>query len=87
MQNNVEENICDTLYQCFFFTLTSGLRSAGGIGDAMSTPSFTLDVSLYFWRLVFDLSFFILIIVVVLNAGALSVLLGLVEWGGGGGRG
>ena len=69
-QGQGEEMICDTLYQCFFFTLTSGLRASGGIGDLLVTPSFTHEVSLYFWRLVFDLTFFIVVIVLVLNAGA-----------------
>jgi hypothetical protein len=84
LQSADEEHRCETLYECFFFTLTSGLRSPGGIGEAMVLPSFAKEDSLYFWRLVFDLTFFGLLIILILNAGmhmqwALVLALGLVS--------
>lgn len=70
LQASSSEHLCETLYECFFFTLTSGLRSPGGFGDALVTPSFLKEDALYFWRLVFDLTFFALLIILILNAGA-----------------
>ena len=29
------EAVCESMYQCFLFTLDSGVRNGGGIGDAL----------------------------------------------------
>ena len=59
--------MCDKLYECFFFTLDQGLRNGGGIGDAIFQPSFELAESDFFARLVFDLTFFGFVCVILLN--------------------
>ena len=63
------EYVCDTLYECFFFTLDLGLRSGGGIGDAVLAPSFQAEQRTFFARLFFDLSFFAIVCVILLNGG------------------
>jgi hypothetical protein len=56
---------CDTLRMCIITTLNWGLRNGGGIGDVLRNvdpqePSFP-------WRILYDLSFFIVLIIIVLN--------------------
>ncbi len=60
---------CENMYQCFFFTTNAGLRSGGGIGDAVTPPAIATQEALYFARLVFDLSFFAIVVVILLNGG------------------
>eukprot|EP01002_Notosolenus_urceolatus_P014859 NODE_680_length_1859_cov_21.211602_g551_i0.p1 GENE.NODE_680_length_1859_cov_21.211602_g551_i0~~NODE_680_length_1859_cov_21.211602_g551_i0.p1 ORF type:complete len:608 (-),score=138.37 NODE_680_length_1859_cov_21.211602_g551_i0:34-1653(-) len=60
-----EDHYCDDLYRCFITIITRGVRSGGGIGDSMKDPVWGSD---YFRaRLVFDLGFFVLVIVIFLN--------------------
>jgi hypothetical protein len=61
------------MYTCFFHILTNGLRSAGGIGDALQTPSFVHEEDKYFWKLLLDVTFFGVVIIVLLNGGAFAV--------------
>ena len=42
-----------------------GVRSAGGVADVMSSPS--LDTEDYYTRLLFDLLFFVIVIVLLQN--------------------
>ena len=53
---------CDTLWQCFFSTVNMGMRSGGGLGDALG-PTHEVD---FFFRLVFDLLFYISITTVLM---------------------
>ena len=63
------EFVCDTLYQSFFYTLNEGLRNGGGIGDALVTPSFRHEEDVYFSRLLYDLTFFAFVVIILLNGG------------------
>ena len=59
---------CTTAFSCFMNTLNLGLRNGGGIGDAIQTqPYDPADVGLFVWRIVFDMSFFIIMIILLLN--------------------
>ena len=55
---------CETLVECFFFTVNLGLRNGGGVADSMASP--TTD-SKFGERTIFDTTFFILINVISLN--------------------
>ena len=59
------ERACDSLFMCIITSLNHGLRNGGGIGDILRTPSF-LESS-YLPRVVYDLLFFFVIIIIVLN--------------------
>ena len=49
-------------------TLNLGLRNGGGIGDVITyQPYHPNDVDLFFWRTIFDMSFFIIMIILLLN--------------------
>jgi hypothetical protein len=63
------EPVCDDLYKCFFFMLNTGVRAFGGVGDALVTPSFFQEHSTYFGRLFFDLTFFLVIILLLVHGG------------------
>ncbi|CAI4231953.1 unnamed protein product [Auanema sp. JU1783] len=56
---------CDTLRMCIITTLNWGLRNGGGIGDVMRNVGPHED--LFFYRIFYDLSFFVVLIVIVLN--------------------
>lgn len=53
--------------QCFASTLTDGLRASGGIGDALKQISYTNDPNTYYLRFAFDLSFYVIVLIFLLN--------------------
>lgn len=62
------ERGCTSMVQCFSSTLNYGLRNGGGVGDTLAFLSYQSDTRVaYFFRLVFDLTFFILINLVFLK--------------------
>eukprot|EP01061_Rhynchopus_euleeides_P047402 TRINITY_DN9485_c2_g1_i1.p1 TRINITY_DN9485_c2_g1~~TRINITY_DN9485_c2_g1_i1.p1 ORF type:complete len:443 (+),score=233.20 TRINITY_DN9485_c2_g1_i1:103-1431(+) len=56
---------CDTLFRCFVFAVTSGIRSGGGIGDLMQPPDWSHPYAAA--RTLFDFLFFVVVIVILLN--------------------
>uniref|UniRef100_A0A8C6JUL7 Inositol 1,4,5-trisphosphate receptor n=1 Tax=Melopsittacus undulatus TaxID=13146 RepID=A0A8C6JUL7_MELUD len=67
MEAEVEqwERACDTLLMCIVTVLNHGLRNGGGVGDILRKPS--KDESLFPARVVYDLLFFFIVIIIVLN--------------------
>jgi hypothetical protein len=63
--NAEDKYYCDTFSSCFFTILNSGVRAGGGIGDILNnyTKLQVYDVI----RIIFDLSFFVIVIIVLLN--------------------
>jgi hypothetical protein len=59
-------NLIRASIECFAFRL---VFLAGDIGGVIQTPSFTQYEGLWFGRLAFDLSFFSIIIIIILNGG------------------
>jgi len=64
-QEVVKERSCDTLLMCVITTMNQGLRNGGGIGDVLRQPS--TDEPLYMVRVLYDILFFFVIIIIVLN--------------------
>lgn len=60
-----QERACDSLRMCIITTLNQGLRNGGGIGDILRAPS--SEEPLFLARVVYDLLFFFLVIIIVLN--------------------
>ena len=56
---------CYNLRVCFSSTLNNGIRSGGGIGDTLS--QLELEDDHYWQRYAFDLTFYIVIIILLLN--------------------
>ncbi|XP_013174737.1 PREDICTED: inositol 1,4,5-trisphosphate receptor isoform X2 [Papilio xuthus] len=62
---SLRERSCDSLIMCIVTTLNQGLRNGGGIGDILLAPaSFE---PLFVARVVYDLLFYFVVIVIVLN--------------------
>jgi len=61
----IKERSCDSLVMCIVTTLNQGLRNGGGIGDILRAPSSTEP--LFVARVVYDLLFFFIVIIIVLN--------------------
>ncbi|XP_070192864.1 inositol 1,4,5-trisphosphate-gated calcium channel ITPR1-like isoform X2 [Littorina saxatilis] len=59
------QRACDSLIMCIITTLNQGLRNGGGIGDVLRKPS--LNEPLYVARVIYDLLFFFIVIIIVLN--------------------
>uniref|UniRef100_A0A8D0ECK9 Inositol 1,4,5-trisphosphate receptor n=1 Tax=Salvator merianae TaxID=96440 RepID=A0A8D0ECK9_SALMN len=68
MEDETEDNTeraCDTLLMCIVTVLNHGLRNGGGVGDILRKPS--KDESLFPARVIYDLLFFFIVIIIVLN--------------------
>ena len=60
-----KERSCDSLLMCIVTTLNHGLRNGGGIGDILRSPS--NEEALYPARVIYDMAFFFIVIIIVLN--------------------
>lgn len=70
----VGERSCTSMFHCYITTLNYGLRNGGGIGDVLAFQSYETSNRIpYFFRLVFDFSFFVIINVIFLN-----IILGII---------
>uniref|UniRef100_A0AAY4DJ36 Inositol 1,4,5-trisphosphate receptor n=1 Tax=Denticeps clupeoides TaxID=299321 RepID=A0AAY4DJ36_9TELE len=65
MHDDGTEPMCDTLLMCIVTVLNQGLRNGGGIGDMLRKPS--KDEPLFAARVVYDMLFFFIVIIIVLN--------------------
>jgi len=63
--DDTEERVCDSLLMCIVTSMNHGLRNGGGIGDVLKERS-SMD-PLFAARVVYDLLFFFVLIVIVLN--------------------
>jgi hypothetical protein len=64
--NNDGENECDTFMVCFMVTAGMGLRAGGGLGEYLFEKDDPLANAVS-WRWALDMSFFIIVIVLLLN--------------------
>ena len=61
-------SLCTDTFGCFLTVLNLGLRNGGGIGDAIQPSYYSRDdVWPFIARVVFDISFFIIMITILLN--------------------
>ena len=63
----ITEVFCHSFLQCFLILISYGTRSGGGIADNLPTPSFKNSTKMFFGRFVLDMTFYILIIMVMGN--------------------
>jgi inositol 1,4,5-triphosphate receptor type 1 len=64
-EGEIKERACDSLLMCIVTTMNQGLRNGGGIGDILRAPS--SREPLFMARVVYDLLFFFIVIIIVLN--------------------
>ncbi|XP_075257500.1 ryanodine receptor 2-like isoform X3 [Convolutriloba macropyga] len=60
---SMEQQKCANMWQCFIFHLHHGLRAGGGIGDEIEDPD---GQELMYMRIIFDMTFFFFVIVILL---------------------
>ena len=66
--NKAGDSICMSLLHCFLSTFNYGLRTGGGIGEFLPAETGASYNSIAFTvRFFFDLSFFLLVIIILLN--------------------
>lgn len=65
VEDETKERACDSLIMCIVTTMNQGLRNGGGIGDILRAPS--SKESLFVARVIYDLLFFFIVIIIVLN--------------------
>ena len=64
----VSENVCTTLMHCYFTTINAGLIPGGGIADLIKQLSYDPnDLSRWWLRYIFDITFFLIIKMAFLN--------------------
>ena len=59
-------DVCSSLASCYLYSLSYGLRAGGGLGDSMKPYDYGQD-SKFGLKVLFDLSFFILINTIIMN--------------------
>lgn len=52
---------------CFVYVLNYGLRAGGGVGEPLISPDPNVDLDTFTSRVFFDLTFFIIIIIIWMN--------------------
>ena len=65
--NNVEENFCNSILQCYLTLLSYGVRSGGGIGDILMKLSYRGNIREYRGRFLYDILFHLIIVLIMMN--------------------
>jgi hypothetical protein len=65
--NYYNDNYCKTLIFSFLNALDNGLRARGGLGDSGKRISFLKNSAHYVFRLILDDSFFLLIVIIMID--------------------
>jgi hypothetical protein len=65
--DGVEDNFCSNLIWCFLTELDYGTRFRGGIGELMAKVSYERRTGYYIFRWFYNLTYFILIIILMLE--------------------
>nr|CAR82067.1 TPA: calcium release channel IV1b [Paramecium tetraurelia] len=65
--DHFDSTVCYSAFQCLVFVIHQGLRAGGGIGDVLEAPPTHSNQDYYSQRVLYDVSFFILINIIWLN--------------------
>jgi hypothetical protein len=66
--NRQGDSLCQTMLHCFLSTFNYGVRGGGGIGDFLPTQTAVYpNTTGFYFRAIFDLTFFIIVITILLN--------------------
>ena len=63
----IKEPFCYSALQCFLVLINYGTRSGGGIGDMIPKISYKHDTKMFVGRFIYDMTFFIIIIMIMGN--------------------
>ena len=67
IENDIPDNYCLCLSFCFFTNFDAGIRARGGAADQMVRISFERNSNLYVLRLVYDISYFLICIIIMID--------------------
>ena len=63
----ITEPFCHSSIQCLLVLISYGTRKGGGIGDALPTVSFKKTVKMFIGRFMYDITFFVFVIMIMGN--------------------
>jgi hypothetical protein len=61
------DNYCKTMQFCFLTNIDAGIRARGGAADQMVKISYERNQHNYFGRIVFDVSYFLICIIIMID--------------------
>ena len=67
IENDIPDNYCLCLSFCFMTNFDAGIRARGGAADQMVRISFERNGSLYYLRLIYDISYFLICIIIMID--------------------
>ena len=59
--------MCNNLFHCYLVMINFGARTGGGIGETVLYPHYDQDTDIYIYRVIFDMVFFVLINILILD--------------------
>ena len=63
----ISEIFCHSSIQCLLVLISYGTRAGGGVGDALPTVSYKNSMKMFIGRFIYDMTFFIFIIMIMGN--------------------
>ena len=67
IENNIHDNYCLCLSFCFMTNFDAGIRARGGAADQMVRISFERNRRLYYLRIIYDVSYFLICIIIMID--------------------
>jgi hypothetical protein len=67
IEDDIPDNYCLSLSFCFLTNFDAGIRARGGAGDQMVRISYERNYTLYLCRLIYDLSYFLICIIIMID--------------------
>ena len=67
IEDDIPDNYCLCMSFCFLTNFDAGIRARGGAADQMIRISFERNTAVYFYRLIYDLSYFLICIIIMID--------------------
>ena len=67
IENDIPDNYCLCLSFCFMTNFDAGIRARGGAADQMVRISFERNTGLYSTRIIYDISYFLICIIIMID--------------------
>ena len=67
IENDIPDNYCLCMSFCFLTNFDAGIRARGGAADQMVRISFERNTALYVYRLFYDITYFLICIIIMID--------------------
>ena len=67
IENDIPDNYCLCMSFCFLTNFDAGIRARGGAADQMVRISFERNTALYVYRLFYDITYFLICIIIIID--------------------